>query len=302
MNISTAGCVPYELKCLLCPMVFPNLRALRGHAKDHTQTCPPYKCHICPFFSNNKIALQRHIQTHKGDQPYKCGLCNDLFSSKYNCKRHLLKIHAITSEEQVLSLLTENQQTPDCEENWTPPAAEATAEKDQEEFMQHFSAILSIKALASLSIGVPPIWNAEPFLKQYQLLTSEADLATNEDYPLDLTVKRNEKTVTTYSERDHENFNGSAAFFVETIYNSPDEEGEKFKRAKTHASAYSRAPNRVECPVCKATFPWFSSLKRHMLVHTGEKPFHCHVCRLKCSSKSNCLRHEKRKHSQIRKT
>ncbi|XP_065336168.1 zinc finger protein 813-like [Cloeon dipterum] len=282
MDISTASCVWYESKCLLCSMVFPNLRALRGHAKDHTQTSPPYRCHICPFFSNNKIALQRHNRTHKGDQPYKCGLCNDLFSSKYNRKRHLLKIHAITSEEQVLSLLFENQQTPDCEENWTPAAAEATAEKDQEEVMQHFSAKLSIIALASLSIGVPPIWNAEPFLKKYQLLASGADLATNEDSPLDLTVKsRDEKTVTrnestTYSEEDHEDCNGSAAFFVETIYNSPEEEGEKFKRAKTNESAYARAPNRVDCPVCKATFPWSSSLKRHMLVHTGEKPFRCH--------------------------
>ncbi|CAB3386681.1 Hypothetical predicted protein [Cloeon dipterum] len=315
MDISTASCVRYEFKCLLCPMVFPNLRALRGHAKDHMKTSPPYNCNICPFICNEKVVLQRHIRTHKGDQPYKCGLCNDFFSTKSNCKRHLLKTHAITSEEQLLSLLTENEQTP--EKKSTPPAAVQTAVKDQvlTPIMQNSSmllALISKMAQADLSSGVPPIWNPELFLNQYRV-ASEADLARIEDAPMNPSGRRDEKIVTNSSageedecnesitsEQDYEDSNGWAAFCVETIIHSTDEDEseereEKEKRAKT--SAYSRAPNRVTCPVCKVTFPWTSSLKRHILVHTGEKPFRCKFCPLSFTTKSNCLRHQKRKHS-----
>lgn len=68
------------------------------------------------------------------------------------------------------------------------------------------------------------------------------------------------------------------------------------KKKKKKKSAYSLAPNRVICPFCERPFPWSSSLRRHILTHTGQKPYQCKHCSHHFTTKSNCDRHLLRKH------
>ena len=83
-----------EFPCRLCPAVFPNLRALKGHNKEHMVT-PPFVCNVstCLYTSSDKSTLIQHMRSHTGQKPYECKICNFGFTTKANCERHVKNKH-----------------------------------------------------------------------------------------------------------------------------------------------------------------------------------------------------------------
>ncbi|XP_005101567.2 uncharacterized protein LOC101861292 [Aplysia californica] len=67
--------------------------------------------------------------------------------------------------------------------------------------------------------------------------------------------------------------------------------------AKKKRNSYADSPHKFTCPYCPRCFPWLSSLNRHLLTHTGQKPFKCPRCPVTFSTKSNRERHLIRKHN-----
>lgn len=64
-----------------------------------------------------------------------------------------------------------------------------------------------------------------------------------------------------------------------------------YEKKKSFMRHLLRHKAKYNCPVCELNFGQISDLNRHLVRHTGRKPFRCDYCGLQFSQKSNLKRH-----------
>ncbi|XP_059088725.1 ras-responsive element-binding protein 1-like isoform X2 [Tigriopus californicus] len=91
-----------EFPCRICPATYPNLRALKGHNKEHMDKAP-YECNVaqCTYSSHDKGTLTRHMRAHTGEKPFECKECNFGFTTKANCERHVKNKHGKNNRNEI---------------------------------------------------------------------------------------------------------------------------------------------------------------------------------------------------------
>ena len=55
------------------------------------------------------------------------------------------------------------------------------------------------------------------------------------------------------------------------------------------------------CPICSKFMKNQRDMKRHIMVHTGEKPFTCNYCDFACNFQGSLNRHIKNRHNVVLK-
>lgn len=63
----------------------------------------------------------------------------------------------------------------------------------------------------------------------------------------------------------------------------------------------SRGSQLHTCLHCNYSSPSVANVRRHMIIHSGERPYACNVCDFRCNQKENLKRHYKLKHMFIPK-
>ena len=55
---------------------------------------------------------------------------------------------------------------------------------------------------------------------------------------------------------------------------------------------------KYQCNYCSKKFGWPTDLKRHILIHTGERPFHCQICSSTFTRNFLLKKHQRKCHNE----
>ncbi|XP_025409974.1 zinc finger protein 28 homolog [Sipha flava] len=70
------------------------------------------------------------------------------------------------------------------------------------------------------------------------------------------------------------------------------------KKIKVHKKKKEK-DKTFECSLCKKKFGWPTDLKRHLLIHTGERPFKCNSCQAAFTRNFLLQKHFVRAHKRV---
>ena len=299
---------PYE--CGTCGLHFSykaNLKrhCLRKHRKstsaDRVPTVKNQKCLICGKLWSSPSSLKRHMTVHTGEMPYKCGTCGLQFSYNASLKQHCLRNHGKrTSSDGVPTAASDEQaakyQTCSiCGKLWVSPSMlkrHMTSHTGKKPFKcdrcgKAFSMKSTLEQHTTVHTGEKPYecgtcglhFSYKANLKRH-CLRNHGKRASSDGVPTETAV--------------HRKSTSSAAAAAERKPQPdrvPSPRKGLMRRCKEQhgASSHGDAATKPQpqslaaeqdrtCPICGMVFDSPSRMKRHMVQHTGEKPYQCSIC------------------------
>ena len=297
-------------KCLICGKLWWSPTELNRHMRMHTGE-KPFKCDRCGKAFSMRSSLKRHMAVHTGEKPYECGTCGLHFSYNETLKQHCRRKHGkSTSSDSVPTTAGDEQSAKDqtcsiCGKLWWSPSKlkrhmrSHTGEKPYEcgvcgeRFSQKWSVkrhcrrkhekstsdAVKKKMKKACSIGGNLLCSTSS-LKQHMRVHIGEKPFQCDTCDMKFSSKGN-------LERH--------SFKVHGMSTSPERVPSPRKgimrrckeqhRASSHGDAATKprsqslaAEQDRTCPICGMVFDFPSNMKRHMVQHTGEKPYQCSIC------------------------
>ncbi|XP_034428311.1 zinc finger protein 70-like [Hippoglossus hippoglossus] len=296
-----SGVKPHH--CDLCPKAYMRTNDLEHHKKSvHVQgSFEPQRpssllCDLCGKEFKCRSQLVIHFQTHTGERPHLCDICGRKFARQHQLKRHKILIHAKQLKGQENPPYDLPFACSVCGKRLKSKALLAahthihTSEKSHRcgVCLRSFQRATCLKQ-HHLRVHLKVRVNNAPHAARYRKCTAQAKM-----FPCPICSKMFKfKSLLASHSLIHSEIRPYACDFCSRSFRRLSHL--KRHREVVHANG-ARPPQSFICHICGKDKKCRSQLDRHVIIHTGERPFACNLCTAHFNRSGNLLQHRKRMH------
>ncbi|KAK7880194.1 hypothetical protein WMY93_033140 [Mugilogobius chulae] len=266
--------------CALCSFTSRYSNHLKRHTRIH-EGQKPFRCAVCSYASTQLVNLQRHLRTHTGEKPYACDQCEYACSSRGNLRRHQ-RTHA-------------TEQRKKKKNNKMSGAAVEKREKKKRGGRERKKRQRKSLSLVLLSLGSGVVFSSScsalPVLCRICGQTLEEEDMQQNDKSTQ-TQRTGLPSLLLRLLPSHAS-PASKTLQIQTLPLLPLPLLLSLPLPLNPPPSDSRPDQVHRCPHCPYASSHLDNLKRHLRVHTGEKPFTCSTCSYACGNLANLKRHER---------
>ncbi|KAL5014983.1 hypothetical protein ScPMuIL_009253 [Solemya velum] len=252
------------IRCEQCGKVFLEMHEYRIHLRSHTGE-RPFRCGTCGKAFKQSSHLYGHMKIHFGDKDYICSICNKSFSKCSALKKHMF-VHGEYIESG--ANLEQAAGEIDSEKNKRPPSPSINLSIQGDHCSTNSDESKKGEQLADIDEH-----SKEDDVEKYGGSTDdEGDISAAKlphvDHGSTENVVPQESLVPVQSR---------SLSLVEVKFEK--KESKKSKKTKV-SNSLSLAGHLLanECEVCGKIMSSKSSLRKHLYLHSGKKPYKCGVC------------------------
>ncbi|XP_034035951.1 zinc finger protein 16-like [Thalassophryne amazonica] len=293
--------------CDLCPKAYMRVNDLEHHKKIvHADGAarPPRPCSLlcdlCGREFKSKSQLSVHYQTHTGERPHHCDTCGRKFARTYQLKRHKILIHSGSVEAEQSYLGNTSLTCTVCGKRLKSEAhlaSHAHVHSGDKPYrcsfcLRGFHCRISLQQhharmhqklkvsegplLASGCKRSPSAPKLFPCLNCGKVFKFKSLLASHSVIHSDLRPHACEFCSRRFRRLSHL----------------------KRHREVVHDNG-ARLPQSFVCHICGKDKKCKSQLERHIIIHTGERPYGCDLCTARFNRHGNLKQHKKRMHGVV---
>lgn len=276
-----------EYKCETCNHIFKKKCHLLEHQRIHTNE-RPFVCEFCGrHFTHKGVLLKHQKQIHSNERPFPCNLCGVLFKIKYHLKRHIERVHA--PEAKIRSY---------CKCQHCDKAFWTKHERDVHQRTHTGECPYICEVCGKL-------FKSDPAIRQHMKQVHNKDVKSEHTVELPHKCQMCGKSFKfkcklLEHERIHTKERPHECTICGKVFRQISGRNMHVKIVHSGDGVLKvSAEPKHKCSVCDKAFWRPLRLVEHLRLHSGERPFECHVCGNMFRRQNSMKVHVKNVHNKV---